>query len=137
MITETCFICDSNELENMKSCTEPVTMSGKSILGVVQETLGLKKLQINIEISIACHLCFELVDEIDAFENSLRKSKEKLRSRYNFGKKTKPKVEQEEDYDGNIENMEEDLDIENDFNDLVCHLESKNTFLLVPAKIFD
>ena len=48
MITETCFICDSNELENMKSCTEPVTMSGKSILGVVQETLGLKKLQINI-----------------------------------------------------------------------------------------
>ena len=126
MITETCFICDSNELENMKSCTEPVTMSGKSILGVVQETLGLKKLQINIEISIACHLCFELVDEIDAFENSLRKSKEKLKSKYNFGKKTKPKVEQEEDYDCNIENMEEDPEIENDFNDLICHLESKN-----------
>ena len=77
MINETCFICDSNELESIKSCTEPVTMSGKSILGVVQETLGLKKLKINVEISITCHLCFELVDEIDAFEHNFKKSKEK------------------------------------------------------------
>ena len=74
-----CFICQIERPNKAKSCTDLVTFSGKSILDIVIETLAVKDVELD---AMTCQLCFEVVDEIDAFEQSLKKSKEKLRVKY-------------------------------------------------------
>ena len=74
-----CFICQIERPNKARSCTDLVTFSGKSILDIVIETLAVKDVEHD---AMTCQLCFEVVDEIDAFEQSLKKSKEKLRVKY-------------------------------------------------------
>ena len=105
-----CFICCTEDVNSIRNFTELATMSGKSILDIIIDTLGLKCVDLN---SMACQLCFELIDEIDAFEHSLLKSKEKLRNKFYAVKETSSNSFEdykiEVDYVDNISDHEEKI----------------------------
>ena len=74
-----CLICTSSDLQNRHFCTEETTISRKPLISIIGNVLRLSQIDLNSEI---CHLCFDLLDEIDAFEHSLLRAKQKLEDRY-------------------------------------------------------
>jgi hypothetical protein len=78
-----CFICQSpRPFDEPHLVTETTTMSGKSILDHITDILVIASIEVSSEI---CHICFELVDEIDAFEDSLSKAKHSLKTVFQSG----------------------------------------------------
>ena len=81
-MTEFCFICHCPAtISDIQThfCTESATISGKSILNIANDILALSDIDVT---SITCQLCYEIVDEIDAFDHSLAQAKQKLQDRY-------------------------------------------------------
>ena len=78
-----CWIC----LESSLLATEITTTSGKPIVDIIKSVLTSKSEE-NSEFSIVCQLCFEVIDEIDVFEQSLLRSKQKLEDRHCDSKNT-------------------------------------------------
>ena len=81
-MTEFCFICHCPAtISDIQThfCTESATISGKSILNIAIDILALSDIDVT---SITCQLCYEIVDEIDAFDHSLAQAKQKLQDRY-------------------------------------------------------
>ena len=81
-MTEFCFICHCPAtISDIQThfCTESATISGKSIMNIANDVLALSDIDIG---SITCQLCYEIVDEIDAFDHSLAQAKKKLKDRY-------------------------------------------------------
>ena len=81
-MTEFCFICHCPAtISDIQThfCTESATISGKSILNIANDILALSDIDVT---SITCQLCYEIVDEIDAFDHSLAQAKQKLHDRY-------------------------------------------------------
>ena len=80
-MSEKCSIC----LESSLLATEVTTTSGKPIVEIIKSVFSWISEE-NNEFSIVCQLCFEVIDEIDVFELSLLRSKQKLEHRH-FGLK--------------------------------------------------
>ena len=81
-MSDFCFICHCpTTISDIEThfCTESATISGKSILNIANDILALSDIDVT---SITCQLCFEIVDEIDAFDHSLAQAKKKLQDRY-------------------------------------------------------
>ena len=81
-MSDFCFICHCpTTISDIQThfCTESATISGKSILNIANDILALSDIDVT---SITCQLCFEIVDEIDAFDHSLAQAKKKLQDRY-------------------------------------------------------
>ena len=81
-MSDFCFICHCpTTISDIQThfCTESATISGKSILNIANDVLALSDIDVT---SITCQLCFEIVDEIDAFDHSLAQAKKKLQDRY-------------------------------------------------------
>ena len=75
-MTEFCFICHCPAtISDIQThfCTESATISGKSILNIANDILALSDIDVT---SITCQLCYEIVDEIDAFDHSLAQAKQ-------------------------------------------------------------
>ena len=85
-MSKKCLICLESNVTS-----EVTTTSGKPILDVIQSVLP--KVEENSEIlDLVCQLCFEVIDEIDAFEQSLLRAKQKLEDRH-LDKAVKPSPE--------------------------------------------
>ena len=86
-MSKKCLIC----LESSLLATEVTTTSGKPIVDIIKSVFSWISEE-NNEFSIVCQLCFEVIDEIDVFEQSLLRSKQKLESRHFDSKNTDDKV---------------------------------------------
>ena len=86
-MSKKCLIC----LESSLLATEVTTTSGKPIVEIIKSVFSWISEE-NNEFSIVCQLCFEVIDEIDVFEQSLLRSKQKLESRHFDSKNTDDKV---------------------------------------------
>ena len=97
----TCLICGSSDLQIRHFCTEETTISRKPLLAIIDNVLRLPQIELNAEI---CQLCFELVDEVDAFEHSLLRAKEKLENRYSSSDQKSDGIKNEtKNFDTNID----------------------------------
>merc|ERR1739842_31723 len=103
-MSDFCFICHCpatfSDIQT-HFCTESATISGKSILNIANDILALSDIDVT---SITCQLCYEIVDEIDAFDHSLAQAKQKLQDRY------EPKLRQDTN-DKNLQNLTNALEI--------------------------
>ena len=91
-----CFICKTCDFLQAHSCSEHTTISGRPIIEIISEILR----KYNSEFVI-CQECYDIVDEIDALEQSLIKAKEKLILKHE--KCEKCEFKSESDYFGDAE----------------------------------
>lgn len=78
-----CFVCNEEDHHgNCHPCTENATVSGKAIINVVLDVLAnLRDQVLDISSCTVCQNCFDIIDEIDAFEFSLKQAKLRLKQK--------------------------------------------------------